>query len=405
MFGSRLTWLAGIWVAVLSVCFAGTTQAATRLYTGSLIIKSFGNTTTTGTAEPYTSGLFVGIPLTGNCNTEPLHLKETLTFNLPVATPTYTVMFTVPLYGGQVPSVDTNGDTLPDIVPGCGATTVDSGDPLIASGAINTTGATNTNRTSLNPRKFTIPEFGLFKKKEAASFEAYGVYLWEVHFASIFNAGAGGTDTGTDEGVFSKNGGDGAFGPINVNAAKQKRSATQKAGKNQFGGTMRLLGKYGDNEGYFYNNATTTVGYFNWLFHYLGHGGQGTDGGGVVTAAFVTSTVNSNHTRASGYATLSTVYQSLFKWTTGTVTVTAKGGTFPTVIQRKGYDNRTAMGSGAIQLVTPMLTKWVGAGTSATAAIGIMKLNFAPEPSEWLMLASGISMLGLLAHWRRSRRP
>jgi hypothetical protein len=51
-----------------------------------------------------------------------------------------------------------------------------------------------------------------------------------------------------------------------------------------------------------------------------------------------------------------------------------------------------------------MLTKWVGAGTSVTAAIGIMKLNFVPEPSEWMMLASGVSMLGLMAHRRRSRR-
>jgi hypothetical protein len=47
------------------------------------------------------------------------------------------------------------------------------------------------------------------------------------------------------------------------------------------------------------------------------------------------------------------------------------------------------MGSGAVQLVSPMLTNWVGAGTSSTAAIGIMKVSFAPEPSEWMLLASG----------------
>ena len=109
MIDSKYSWGAGLAIALLAVCFAGTSQAATRLYTGSLIVKSFGNDTTTGTAEPYTTGLMVGLPLTGNCNTEPLHLKENLTFSLPQATPTYTVMFTVPTYGGKTPDLDTNG--------------------------------------------------------------------------------------------------------------------------------------------------------------------------------------------------------------------------------------------------------------------------------------------------------
>jgi hypothetical protein len=48
-----------------------------------------------------------------------------------------------------------------------------------------------------------------------------------------------------------------------------------------------------------------------------------------------------------------------------------------------------------------MITAWTGAGTSSTAGVGIMKVVFAPEPSEWMLLASGISMLGLVAHRRR----
>jgi hypothetical protein len=113
---------------------------------------------------------------------------------------------------------------------------------------------------------------------------------------------------------------------------------------------------------------------------------------------------NYYYTADSGYRSTGTVYAEAFKWTTGIVTVTALAGTFPTILQRKGYDNRTPMGSGAVQLVSPMLTKWVGAGTSSTAAIGIMKVSFAPEPSEWMLLASGVSMLGLLAWLRRRRR-
>ena len=114
--------------------------------------------------------------------------------------------------------------------------------------------------------------------------------------------------------------------------------------------------------------------------------------------------MNFGYTRSSGYPITSTVYASLFKWTTGTVAVTARGGTFPTVLGRNGYDNRTKMGSGVVQLVSPMLTKWVGEGTSATGAVGIMKVSFAPEPSEWMMLASGVSMLGLMVHRRRGKR-
>jgi hypothetical protein len=114
--------------------------------------------------------------------------------------------------------------------------------------------------------------------------------------------------------------------------------------------------------------------------------------------------VNYYYTRSSGYYATGYVYAEAFKWTTGTVTVTALGGSFPTIMRRTGYDNRTPMGSGAVQLVSPMLTRWVGAVQSSTASIGIMKIQFAPEPSEWVLLASGVSMLGMMG-WRRGRRP
>jgi hypothetical protein len=390
---SRLSWVAGI--ALLAFFFANATQAATRLYSGSLIIKSFGNDISTGTVPPYTNPYMTGIPLTGNCNTEPFHAQETLMFSHTPASGG-PVTFTVPSYGGQVPALDTNGDTVPDVPIGCGGPTLSAGDPLTGSGALLTSGSSGNSCTPgpcTNPRKFTLPQSRLNKVKSDASAKRYTKYLWENHFADLHN----------DEAVFTKDGGDGNFGPIQFNAAKQKRKVVQSAGANKFGGVMRLLGSYGDNEGYFYNNATTSVYYYNWLFHYLGIGGQGTDGGGVVTTAFHETAVVYGNTRDSGYQTTSTVYASLFKWTTGTVTVTATGN-FKTLIKRNGYDKRNATGQGAVQMVSPMLTKWVGAGTSVTAAIGIMKLNFVPEPSEWMMLASGVSMLGLMAHRRRSRR-
>ena len=349
------------------------------------------------------------------------HAKKTFTFTETPGNETGTITFTIPAYGGNIAQVDTNGDGVLDVPFGCTPQTIEDGDPLLGSGPVDTGGATAlgagvstgvmcTPGPCTNPRSIKMPTWALRMQKSGASFEKYGVYVWEVHFADLHNAGTdhpGTTYTalgvGT-QGVFAKGGGDGAFGPIDHKAKKTLRQATQKAGPNKFGGVMRLLGSYGDNEGYYYATGnTTSVYYYNWLFHYLGQGGQPTKAG-VVTAGYEKTYRAYGRTRVLGGATTSTANMTVFKWTTGTVTVTARGQSFPTVLQRKGYDKRNAKGSGAVQLVSPMLTRWTGAGTRATAAIGIMKLNFAPEPSEWMLLSSGISMLGLMA-WRRSRRP
>ncbi len=359
------------------------------MYTGSLIIDAFGRDTSVSPIP------FIGIPLTGNCNQLPFHAKETFVIQLPnTITPTTTFTVTIPDYGGNVAQVDTNGDGVFDVPFGCEAATIQAGDPLLGSGPVDTSGATGVacSPTCTNPRKITIPPWALRMQKSGASMREYGVYLWDVHFADLHN----------DVGVFSKGGGDGAFF-VGHGTPNATRKAVQTAGKNKFGGVMRLLGSYGENEGYVYN--VTTVSYQNWLFHNLGRGGQFT-ALGVVTAGYASSIVNYYYTVPAGFrGTGPTVHAEVFKWTTGTVTVTAVGGIVPTLLQRKGYDHRTPMGSGAVQLVSPMLTRWTGGITlrGSTAAIGVMKLNFAPEPSQWMLLSSGISMLGLMA-WRRSRR-
>ncbi len=80
---SGLLWTTGALMALLALCFASATQASTRMYTGSLIITSFGNDTTTGTAPPFDNGFAVGIPLTGKCNTEPFHAQKSFSIPLP----------------------------------------------------------------------------------------------------------------------------------------------------------------------------------------------------------------------------------------------------------------------------------------------------------------------------------
>ncbi len=384
----------GVLTALWVLGLAATAHADARMYTGSLVIHAFGNDTTTGRIPRYASrnSLAVGIPLTGQCDTNLYHAKETLTFpTTPTGTQVFT--FTIPAYGGAE-RVDTNDDGYPDIVPGCGDETIESGDPLTGSGVAMTTGAISTSRTPMDPRGFTLPQSALNKVKSGASLETYGVYRWEVHFADLRNEAA----------AFSKSGGDGSFGPIVRKGMKiAKRSVTQTTGKNRFGGTMQLLGSYGDNEGYF--NASigvTSVFYYNWLFNHLGADGQATDMG-VVTRGYVRTTPAYGYTVASGGRYTSYVEIEAFKWTTGSVTVTALGGTFPTILRRKGYDHRTAMGSGVVQLVSPMLSRWTGAenrSRSSTAGIGILKISFAPEPASLLMLGAGAIVLGLLSQLR-----
>ena len=305
----------GVLTALWVLGFAAPAHADARMYTGSLVIHAFGNDTTTGSNPPFgsLSGFAVGIPLTGHCDMDVYHAKETLTFpTTPTGTQVFT--FTIPAYGGAV-SVDTNGDGYPDGVPGCGDETIHSGDPLTGAGVIETTGATSTSRTSMDPRAFTLPRSALNKVKSGASLSTYGVYMWEVHFADLHN----------DAATFANDGGDGAFA-VTHKKGPTKRKAIQTAGENKFGGVMRLLGSYGDNEGYYIASlGVTGVYYFDWLFDYLGHGGQGTQGG-VVTAGYVKTHKNRGYTRDFGaVAGTTTGTAEVFKWTTGSVTVTCPG--------------------------------------------------------------------------------
>ena len=389
-------------VVVLILGFAASAHAGLRMYSGSMIIEAFGNDTTTGNQAPFQSVRIIGIPLTGNCNTEPAHAKETLHFpadctpfnpEILGGDPPFCVIFTVPNYGGAV-------GTPNNLPPKCGTADQRAGDPLTGGNnipfglAAMTTGGTATPQTPNDPRGFTLPKSVLHWAGSGASFEHYGAYRWEVHYGDLRNK----------TGMFSKNGGDGDFGFQSGAAGNPDRVINQEAGPNQFGGVMSLLGSYGDNEGYYYQ-AQGAIGAFllpNWGFHAHGTGMQATAAGVVTQGYFVGDTVL-GFTTNSGSSFTSMNYNQAFKWTTGMVTVEANQGTFPTHQALTGYDNRNAAGSGMIQLVSPMLAHWVGMTQSSTGSIAILTLNFAPEPSEWMMLAGGVSMLGLLFYTRRSR--
>ncbi len=165
-----------------------------------------------------------------------------------------------------------------------------------------------------------------------------------------------------------------------------------------------MLGTYYTSNGKQTPSVPLCVGKLPWLIEHNGAGGI-TSVGGAVVAPGSTSETATCRTTISGDAFPHSIFGRMLSWTTGTVSVTAVHGPFPTVLARHGFDNRTAYGSGEIQLVTPMLTRWVWFnGNYETADIGVLKLGFAPEPQEWLMLAAGISMLGLLYRASRRRR-
>jgi hypothetical protein len=92
---------------------------------------------------------------------------------------------------------------------------------------------------------------------------------------------------------------------------------------------------------------------------------------------------------------------SRFPWTTGSVTVTATGrGPNNTIERRHGFDNRVS-GIGSVQLVTPIITKWLQPATNfETGGIGILKLEFVPEPGKWMLLVAGLSLLSVFYRFR-----
>jgi hypothetical protein len=129
---------------------------------------------------------------------------------------------------------------------------------------------------------------------------------------------------------------------------------------------------------------------------------------GVVTTGYVVTFIAYYRNATLMLTSTVRVEGSRFPWTTGSVTVTAVGrGPHDTVHYARGYDNRnttTPSGKGTIQLVAPVLTRWLQtAATYETAGIGIFKIKFMPEPQSWVMLAAGGSLLGVASRLRSRR--
>jgi hypothetical protein len=224
--------------------------------------------------------------------------------------------------------------------------------------------------------------FGIRTTGQSGDLPAFYPYVYSYTYATLRN----------DVGVFGPGKGPGSFNLIyKVNA-----SINVKQGSAKFGGTMSMLGALTTKVCYF-RNGGCTLGEMNWRYDAVGVAAYTYEG--VVTRGYTVTYGPPCYWGLCSYSSVN-VHGARFPWTTGTVTVTATGrGTHKTVHYAHGYDNRnttTPSGKGTIQLVSPVLTRWLSPAVNfETGGIGILRIKFVPEPQTWIMLAAGASLLGL----------
>jgi hypothetical protein len=231
--------------------------------------------------------------------------------------------------------------------------------------------------------------FGL-RRTTSGEFNNIFPYVYSYTYATLRN----------QAGSFFGGSGPGAFDLKYYQGKNLNARVAVKAGANQFGGVMRLLGQLTTKVCYF-RNGGCSLGGNNWRYEAVGTSAY--TSGGMVTAGYVAlNTAMYYHTVLMQVST-NMVRGYRFSWTTGSVTVSGLDPPHITVEKRHGYDKRTALGKGTIQLVTPVLTRWTQpAFDQFTGGVGILRLQFVPEPGKWVLLAAGLSMLAVL-YRRRGR--
>ncbi len=415
-----------LWVGLLSVGIAGATtaHAGTQLFNGSWTVKSFGNERTNGTGESAVYSAF-GIPAGVQCNPN----QPRCNF---ASTPTDGKGKFAPLGGGQAKALFCApwanwGGKGATARPAKGATLTTGGKgkrpipPLYRNpkffsslGAQNTTSCTATSTDGMGGKGLVQagdPITGMFvaatttgKLKGSFNFppaaagkgpglRATGIvgefgalypYVYSYTYVTMRNAtGVFGPAKGPGDFLIQQKQGQAVVAMINV-----------KQGAAKFGGTMRMLGGLTTKVCY-YRNGGCSLGENNWLYDYVGTSAQ--TKGGKVTKGYLALTTAVYFNSGLGQFSSIMVEGSRFPWTTGKVTLTAVGrGPHKTVHYSTGFDNRTKAGKGTIQLVTPVLTRWLHPGVNyETGGVGILRLEFVPEPHTWMMLAAGISLLGV----------
>jgi len=214
---------------------------------------------------------------------------------------------------------------------------------------------------------------------------------------------------GREGGTFFVGGGPGAATSAPVSAFPASRlGVTFKGGPRQFGGTLALLGTHRPRWG----RMLSPYSQYCWDFSIVPHGDcwKWYQPLSAIGGAFGGSTFGRASLVPAASGSLFDITVWGFPWTTGTVTARVPVGLAGTSsLARKGTDQRTPSGSGNLQLVTPFVlrrTEDRGAWPPQAwyqAGIAILDLQFVPEPSADIALASGMLFLAGLSRLDRSR--
>jgi len=246
---------------------------------------------------------------------------------------------------------------------------------------------------------------GMFRTIEG-SWPNVPPYLYSYTYATLKNDAG---DFGKGKGFFATNATKTKLTFTNTGAGNQVVATVNvKKGSNSFGGVMELLGTFTTKVCYFNNAAGGCgLGYNTWHYQSIGAPGwknpgspttPGPQASVVTRSQTYSATFKYFQTALNQFSTYYIVAQR-FPWTTGTVTVNATGrGPHDTYHRRVGFDNRIA-GIGTVQLVSPILTQWLGPTPNTqleTGGVAILQVKFIPEPSVALGLLSGLSLLALL---------
>jgi hypothetical protein len=329
---------------LLTLGLAPSAHAGAAMFQASLILHAWGNDITTGSTFPSNTYTFYALPLGDHC----YNYRRT-----------------------------SWGKTTPPRPLYCPLSILQKGHPATGVGVlVQGTGATPS--IQLAQSAFGVTTTGLLKSYGYTGYmsETYATF---ANAAGTFFAG-GGPAAGKGKGTVTHKG-----------VSQRTGTWIIHEGENGFGGAMGLLGQFGATMywGASVGGFTSTT---SWnMIRALGRSTADPDRTFINTKMYTGGLTYIN--AATGTP-----------WTTGTVTLYARDGdfdSFSTVLRRAGYDNRTPLGFGNIQLVTPSLTHSWG-GWNHTGHIGVLTLRLTPEPGSLLLLAAGVGVLMVLH--RVSRR-
>jgi hypothetical protein len=436
--GSRLSRIFSSGAAIAAVvlvafAFGATDAGAQTLYKGTWIAESFGNDKVGGTDASEFFSVYAA-PQGNLCNpvnprcafsSTPVAYTTTgpgtaKTFNPlgPLCTPLTgprpvkggTVSARVPpLYRNPAhftPGGLANNSSCPGNVTASGAQAtqylapfdpqrgaVMNGKPVVGLGYATLTGADFKIPAAASAPGTEWDKLGMFRTT-TGSFTNVPPYLYSYSYATLRNDVG---EFGVGKGFFSAAAADSTVNFTNMAGGTTVASVKVTKGAGNFGGVMRLLGQLTTKVCYFYQGGCG-LGYGEWRYESIGDAGNKNKAGSVVTESFTTSFTFQYYNTALNTFAKYTVVPQRFPWTTGTVTVTATGrGPHKTFVQRKGHDNRSA-GIGTVQLVSPILTQWLGQNPAVqfeTGGIAVLNINIVPEPGVLFGLVAGLSLLAV----------